>query len=67
MVLLSPLTDMNQLFETDIHNCIDALEDYLITWEDQLIEQNAGDDEWNKLEPYKRTLNNLKYLLSIYG
>ena len=58
---------MNELFVSDINNCIDALEDYIIRWEDDLITHNAGDEEWNKLEPYKKTLNNLKYLLSIYG
>lgn len=58
---------MNQIFSDDIDNCITALEDYIITWEDALVIQNASDKEWEKLKPYKNTLNNMKFLKSIYG
>ena len=55
-----------ELFIRDLHNSVDAIEHYIITIEEALISRNAGDDEWCKLEPYKDTLNNLKFMISIY-
>jgi hypothetical protein len=58
---------MNQMFNTDISNCIIALESYIIFEEQDLVNKNAGDTEWQELEPYRVTLNNLRYLETIYG
>ena len=58
---------MNQLFSDDLSNAIHALETYIIFEEDHLSRINAGDTEWEKLEPYKKTLNNFLYLERIYG
>ncbi len=54
------------LFNTDITNCIKALEHFIIVEEEMLIAENAGDPGWKYLEPYRATLNNLQYLRSIY-
>ncbi len=54
------------LFNTDITNCIKALEQFIIVEEEMLIAENAGDTGWQYLEPYRATLNNLQYLRSIY-
>ncbi len=56
-----------ELFIRDIHNCVDTIEFYITTIEEDLIRRNAGDEEWNRLMPYKDTLNNLKFMISIYG
>ena len=56
-----------ELFIRDLHNSVDAIEFYITTIEEDLIRRNAGDTEWNQLTPYKDTLNNLKFMLSIYG
>tara|TARA_R110002012_G_scaffold271607_2_gene456793 strand:- start:472 stop:648 length:177 start_codon:yes stop_codon:yes gene_type:complete len=58
---------MNQMFNTDISNCIIALENYIIFEEQDLVNKNAGDTEWQELEPFRVTLNNLRYLETIYG
>ena len=58
---------MNQVLETDLHNCVDALEDYITRAENHLIETQAGDAQWNVIQSYKDTLKNLNYLISIYG
>ena len=58
---------MNQMFNNDISNCIIALETYIIFEEQDLINKNAGDSQWQELEPYRVTLNNLRYLEAIYG
>ena len=54
-------------FVSDICNALDALEDYIIGEEQHLMDTNAGDAEWSKLDKYKTTHKNFKYLLSIYG
>ena len=54
-------------FIDDIARAMDALEDFIIREEDNLIETNAGDSQWNALQKYKETYNNFKYLVSIYG
>ena len=55
------------MFNNDVTNCIIAMESYIIFEEQELINKNAGDREWQELEPFKTTLNNLKYMESIYG
>ncbi len=55
------------LFNTDISNCIKALEHFIIVEEEMLIAENSGDSGWQYLEPYRATLNNLQYLRGIYG
>jgi hypothetical protein len=55
------------MFNTDVTNCIIAMESYIIFEEQELINKNAGDREWQELETFKTTLNNLKYMESIYG
>ena len=57
----------DKIFQEDINNCMDVLEDYITTNENKLIDTNAGDVEWQKLEKYKATLKNLEFLFSIYG
>ncbi len=57
----------DKVFLEDLNNCMDVLEDYITTNENKLIDENAGDTEWQKLEKYKATLKNLEYLFSIYG
>jgi hypothetical protein len=57
----------DKVFQEDINNCMDVLEDYIIKNENDLIDKNAGDVEWQKLEKYKATLKNLEFLFSIYG
>ena len=57
----------DKVFLEDLNNCMDALEDYIITNENELIDKNAGDVEWQKLEKYKATLKNLEFMFSIYG
>ena len=57
----------DKVFQEDINNCMDVLEDYIIKNENELIDKNAGDVEWQKLEKYKATLKNLEFLFSIYG
>ena len=57
----------DKVFPEDINNCMDVLEDYITTNENRLIDENAGDVEWQKLEKYKATLKNLEFLFSIYG
>ena len=54
------------LFNTDVANCIKALEHFIIVEEEMLIAETAGDTKWQYLEPYRATLNNLNYLRSIY-
>ena len=56
-----------ELILKDIHNSVDAIEYYITTIEEELIDRQAGDEEWVKLTPYKATLNNLKLLIAIYG
>ena len=55
------------MFNDDVSNCIIALESYIIFEEQDLVNKNAGDREWSELEPFRVTLNNLRYLESIYG
>ena len=55
------------MFNDDVSNCIIALETYIIFEEQDLVNKNAGDTEWEELEPYRVTLNNLRYLEAIYG
>ncbi len=57
----------DKVFLEDLNNCMDVLEDYITTNENVLIDKNAGDVEWQKLEKYKATLKNLEFLFSIYG
>ena len=56
-----------ELFIRDLHNSVDAIEFYITTIEEDLIRRNAGDAEWNRLMPYKDTLKNLQFMISIYG
>ena len=58
---------MNQMFSTDVSNCILALENHIICEEQDLIDKNAGDREWQELETYRATLENLRFMESIYG
>lgn len=55
------------LLKADLKNCITALECHIIDREEDLIHRNAGDEEWNKLNDYRSTLNNIKLLQAIYG
>ncbi len=57
----------DKVFLEDLNNCMDVLEDYITTNENKLIDENAGDTEWQKLEKYKCTLRNLEFMFSIYG
>jgi hypothetical protein len=57
----------DKVFLEDLNNCMDVLEDYIIKNENKLIDENAGDTEWQKLEKYKATLKNLEFMFSIYG
>ena len=57
----------DKVFLEDLNNCMDVLEDYITTNENRLIDENAGDVEWQKLEKYKATLKNLEFMFSIYG
>ena len=57
----------DKVFLEDLNNCMDVLEDYITTNENKLIDENAGDTEWQKLEKYKATLKNLEFMFSIYG
>ena len=61
------MTMRDKVFQEDLNNCMDVLEDYIITAENKLIDDNAGDREWQQLEKYKATLKNLEFLFSIYG
>ena len=58
---------MNDCFIDDEARAMDALEDFIIREEENLIETNASDSQWNALEKYKDTYKNFKYLVSIYG
>tara|TARA_Y100000768_G_scaffold388123_1_gene382330 strand:- start:2446 stop:2622 length:177 start_codon:yes stop_codon:yes gene_type:complete len=58
---------MNDCFIDDVARAMDALEDFIIREEENLIETNASDSQWNALEKYKDTYKNFKYLVSIYG
>ena len=58
---------MNDCFIDDIARAMDALEDFIIREENNLIETNASDSQWNALQKYKDTYQNFKYLVSIYG
>ena len=57
----------DKVFQDDLNNCMDVLEDYITINENKLIDENVGDTEWQKLEKYKATLKNLEYMFSIYG
>ena len=58
---------IHNLFSKDIDLVINALQHYIITEENRLIKENAGDREWTELEQYRRTLTNFKFLETIYG
>jgi len=60
---------MMNLFASDVGCCIDALEYYLTDMEEDLISNHGGGDDrqWNKLNEYKRALNNMKFIGAIYG
>ena len=57
------------MMTTDISRAIEALEYYITDSEVDLLDNHQGGDErqWNQLNEYKDTLNNLKLLKSIYG
>ena len=60
---------MNML-NVDIERAITALEYYLTDFEQKLIEARdfgATDTQWQSLEDYRSTLQNLKMLQAIYG
>ena len=58
---------MNDTFIDDVARALDALEDFIITEENNLIDNNSGDSQWNALQKYKDTYQRFKYLISIYG
>ena len=60
---------MMDLLMTDIERAIEALEYYITDSEVDLLDNHQGGDarQWNKLNEYKATLNNLKLIRSIYG
>ena len=60
---------MMDMFSSDIGRCIRALEYYITDSEVDLLDNHQGGDtrQWNELNEYKDTLNNLKLLKSIYG
>lgn len=53
--------------QNDLAICMEVLENYITSWENECIDNNSGDEEWNKIEQYKTTLANLTYLSAIYG
>ena len=57
------------MMTTDISRAIEALEYYITDSEIDLLDNHQGGDDrqWNQLNEYKDTLNNLKLLRSIYG
>ena len=57
------------MMTADIARAIEALEYYITDSEVDLLDNHAGGDarQWNQLNEYKDTLNNLKLLKSIYG
>ncbi len=57
------------MMTTDISRAIEALEYYVTDSEVDLLDNYQGGDarQWNELNEYKDTLNNLKLLKSIYG
>ena len=57
------------MMTTDISRAIEALEYYITDSEIDLLDNLQGGDarQWNQLNEYKDTLNNLKLLRSIYG
>ena len=57
------------MMTTDISRAIEALEYFITDSEVDLLDNHAGGDtrQWNQLNEYKDTLNNLKLLKSIYG
>ena len=57
------------MLTTDISRAIEALEYYITDSEVDLLDNHQGGDDrqWNQLNDYKNTLNNLKLLKSIYG
>lgn len=57
----------SETFLRDLNNSMDALEDYIVRWENDLLDSQVGDEEWTKLDEYKSTLENLKLVVSIYG
>lgn len=57
----------DNIIANDIAICMEVLEEFIILFENDCIDNNLGDTEWNKLEPYKSTLANLTYLSAIYG
>ena len=60
---------MNML-NADIKRAITALEYYITDYEESLSEARnfgASDKEWQDLDDYRSTLNNLKLLQAIYG
>ena len=59
---------MMDMIATDISRAIEALEYFITDSEMDLIDNHQGGDarQWNQLNEYKDTLNNLKLLRSIY-
>ena len=57
------------MLTTDISRAIEALEYYITDSEVDLLDNHQGGDDrqWNQLNDYKNTLNNLKLLKSING
>ena len=58
---------MNNDFSLDLNNAIVALKHFIIEEEQRLIDKNAGDFEWNYLQPFESTLQNFQYMNTIYG
>ena len=60
---------MMDMFSSDIGRCIRALEYYITDWEEDLIKNEHGgtDMDWDKVSQFKQTLNNMRFMGSIYG
>ena len=58
---------MTDLTSDDVRVMIEVLEFFLTSREEELIAANAGDVEWDRLLPYRQTLQNLYFLETTYG
>ncbi len=58
---------MTNDYSKDLRVAIRALEYFITTEEQFLIDTNAGDMNWNELNSYKTTLNRFKLMETIYG
>ena len=58
---------MNDLTNDDVQLMIEVMQQFLTSREEELISSNAGDTQWDKLMPYRETLQNLYFLETTYG